>query len=291
MSEFDEELNEEQDDDLGVEPEAVESAPRYCRHRKDGVRLTEDICRKCKDAKRKRESRANKAVKREAEKTFTESLTDTEKEIHKALPASILKINDLTEFRQANRASLQTDELESMLAEQDAVLDKIHWAKAQIEGTYDADPNDETVYVGLQEGTADFEKFVQDHGRVETSIALYPKYWQNAELFRRLLNTSKATATYAKYGILTALPTDLIDRFRAFVRRKPTQQAAPEYVKMQCSGCNLMPISMTKEQAAHFSGSNPFLCATCAAQKAERVAARDQILYSSPVFDEYGRTR
>lgn len=83
---------------------------------------------------------------------------------NKALDDKLAKISDaattLSEFHELNRAEVDAGQLKVWLEQQERVLDQIHWMATW----QDQDPNEVDYYVSLEDGLADLEHFIAEHG-------------------------------------------------------------------------------------------------------------------------------
>lgn len=183
-----------QDNDLIVMPD--------CRH---GLDPTE--CKKCQDAARKREERKRDKIQKQADSSQT-----------------------LDAFWKAQQSLVSPSTLAPLLARQERVLDSLHWLKQQLDGTYDVDPNDAECYVGFEEGAKDLIEDFETFGYVETQIAMPGfKFWQDPERFKVWTSGNEPTATFARWGIITGVPSYHYDRFQQFLKKR-FSYSVPDYV-------------------------------------------------------------
>jgi len=68
------------------------------------------------------------------------------------------------QFWEVQRKKLSEDELARLNERQESVFDQVHWMESWANGTYDVSPDDALYYVGLEEGIADLEADVAQHG-------------------------------------------------------------------------------------------------------------------------------
>jgi hypothetical protein len=184
------------DNDFGVEPEVTT--------RKRWKDMTADERREV-DAERQRNKRKRIAEEKEAKAASDASQT-------------------CEQFWQAQRNLVSRETLAPLLARQEIVFDTLHWMKAQIDGTYDVDPNDSTVFVGLAEGIADLEADVREHGTCLMEITLLGEFWKSPELLPVLMARNDATGTFARYGIVTAIPEHRYHEFQQFLTKQEKPQ-------------------------------------------------------------------
>lgn len=147
------------------------------------------------------------------------------------------KIEDAEEFWAAQRETLSKVELNKLVAAQELVRDQEFWMKHGFE----LDPSD-LDYVNFQEGLADLQQFVAERGIIHDchesydsallrhfdgfSFALWnprdykdrvfgnvPAFFKLPE-FDELCHENPQTATYAKYGIKTALLWSQVAEFK-----------------------------------------------------------------------------
>lgn len=177
------------DNDFGVMPETT------CRHELDPT-----SCKKCIDAARQRNKR-----KRVANEKAAQAASDS--------------TQTLDAFWKAQRSLVSRETLAPMLARQERVLDSLHWLKAQLDGTYDVDPNEAEFYVSFEEGAADIIRDYETFGFCQTEIS-WNEFWRNPELLQMLTSRNDATATYARYGIITAVPSHHYHVFQKHLKQK-----------------------------------------------------------------------
>jgi hypothetical protein len=252
----------EYDNDFGVTPEAQGAEPEAtCKHG-----LDPSTCKKCIDAARKREERRRDKAAEEADKSAT-----------------------VEQFWKAQRSLVSRETLAPMLERQEAVLDTLHWLKAQMEGTYDVDPNDSTVYVGFEEGAADLIADYEANGYVQTEIA-WLDFWKNPDLLQRLLSRNDATATFARYGIITAIPDHHYNAFQKFLKAKlkielpdyahvgvevlasdyklPVPAKGMQWGQLYCATCPALPVAAPQATIDELKEKGiEHLCPTCVSQK------------------------
>lgn len=162
-----------------------------CRHG-----LDPKACKKCIDAARKREDRKRERIEKEADKSQT-----------------------LDAFWKAQRSLVSPSTLAPLFARQERVLDSLHWLKQQLDGTYDVDPNDAECYVGFEEGAKELIEDYEAHGYCQTEIS-WNEFWKDPDLFQMLTSRDDATATFARYGIVTAIPDHNYNRFQTFLKKR-----------------------------------------------------------------------
>lgn len=166
-----------------------------CRHGKDPA-----ACKTCiRDKERQKEKRDRIAM---------------EKKVKAASDTS----QSLDAFWKAQRSLVSPSTLAPMLQRQERVLDSLHWLKDQLDGTYDVDPNDAECYVGFEEGAADIIRDFATFGYCQTEIS-WNDFWKDPDLFQMLTSRDDATATFARYGIVTAIPEHHYNRFQTFLKK------------------------------------------------------------------------
>jgi hypothetical protein len=173
----------------------IDDVSPACRHG-----LDEGECRLCQDAARQRKVRANKKHEKQAKAAVEQSQT-------------------LDAFWKAQRGLVSPSTLAPLLERQETVLDSLHWLKQQLDGTYDVDPTDAECFVGWEEGAADLIRDYESHGFCQTEISMN-EFWKHPELFQTLTSRNDATATYARYGIITAIPDHHYHAFQKFLKDK-----------------------------------------------------------------------
>ena len=92
-----------------------------------------------------------------------------------------------------------------------------------VNGTYDVSPDDTLCYVGLEEGIADLEADVAQHGLAMIEVTLIP-FWklEEKDFFNRVVAKGGATATFIQCGIVTAVPEHRYAAFAEKFMQKPT---------------------------------------------------------------------
>jgi hypothetical protein len=127
------------------------------------------------------------------------------------------------QFWEAQRKKLSADELTKLLERESAVIDTMHWMESWVNGTYNVSPEDTLCYVGLEEGIAYLEVDVVQDGLCMIEVTLIDKFWSDAEkdFFQSVVMKGGATATFIKYGIVTAIPEHRHTAFAEKFMRKP----------------------------------------------------------------------
>lgn len=222
---------------------------------KDTLRLAElrSIPRLDRTAEQQREfSRLDQRQRRTKEKT---GLTKS----------SLSKVETAEEFWRLNRASVDGKKIHKWLEIQESVLDQLHW----LNSGGSVSPQDPD-FVSLEEGVADLEDFVGEHGLVHNDVYQSPflrdfhpywgiwalevihdpiwrtlqPYWRDTERFHALCAESEATMVYAKFGIRIALPAYHLRMFRSRIKEHKharmlgTWKTHVEHEGPQCWLCN-----------------------------------------------------
>jgi hypothetical protein len=174
--------------------------------------------------------------------------------------------------------------------------------EAQVNGTYDADPNDETVYVGLEEGAADVAADVGEHGICEMEVYLL-KFWQDPNIFAMLTQRGNATSIFVRYGIVVGVPGHRLHEWEQWLQsRKPTNpQPTSGYTTLRCVNsptCGALPVAAPQSIADGYrEKSIPYKCHECLGKERSGVAAVGKALaveYKQPestIFDSRGRIK
>lgn len=203
------------------------------------------------------------------------------------------------QFWEAQRTSLQTDELAKMLERQETVFDTLHWMEEWINGTYNVSPHDGLHYVGLDEGISDLLEDVGKHGLVTMEITLIDRFWEDTQFFQRVVGRGEPTATFAKYGVLVGVPERRYYQFAQKFLQKSTMPAPKSKwvtIKCQNADCTDLGTAVPKSIADgyHQSGT-PYRCQRCqdAEQKSRKLAVSTILGGTSAetIFDRYRRVK
>jgi hypothetical protein len=139
-----------------------------------------------------------------------------EEEAVKAIEAT-RHLDDIHEFWAANRARLSADDLASMLAQHERVLDQMHW----LEHGDKVDPNDHD-FVSLSEGVEDLAAFVHENpcphlGYINRGDLPFDwsskKFWADPKLMALIAAEGPATLTWAKFGLYAGIPDWKLQQF------------------------------------------------------------------------------
>jgi hypothetical protein len=171
---------------------------------------TDRIRRLEKDKVRKRIERA--ARKAERKRNETAALP--------VVPDSLfVEVGTVKEFWKRNRAQAPPELIKELLEQQERALDQISWLRNAMEGT-GVGPEDPD-YISVEDGTADLEDFIQEHGTVELAFVNLG-CWREPTLFTALTVTDDANAKYLQFGILTSVTAHRNTQFLAWLEsRKP----------------------------------------------------------------------
>lgn len=173
-----------------------------------------EIKRREKDKVRKRVERAA----RKAERKRNEAA---------ALPvvpdAAFVEAGTIEQFWERNRAQAPPELIVELLEQQERALDQISWLRNLMEGTGVGEDPD---FLSVEDGVADLEDFIQEHGVVELAFVNLG-CWKDPAVFTALVATDDATAKYLQFGILTSVTAHRYAQFKSWLKsRKPKQDAA-----------------------------------------------------------------
>jgi hypothetical protein len=94
-------------------------------------------------------------------------------------------------------------------------------------------PSDTDCYVSFEEGATDIIQDYETFGYCQTEIS-WNEFWKDPDLFQMLTSRNDATATFARYGIVAAIPDHCYNRFQKFLKQKYMLEkfgmSVPEYV-------------------------------------------------------------
>lgn len=163
-----------------------------------------------RDKVRKRVERAARKAERKRNETA-------------ALPvvpdAAFVEAGTIEQFWERNRAQAPPELIKELLEQQERALDQIRWLRNLMEGT-GVGPEDPD-YVSVEDGVADLEDFIQEHGVVELAF-LNLGCWRDSALFTALVVTDDSNARYLQFGILTSLTAHRYKQFQQWLEsRKP----------------------------------------------------------------------
>ncbi|SRR6266851_2347548 len=208
------------------------------------------------------------------------------------------------EFWNANRAQLDPAELEKLRARHEEITflyDVIVDYNDGTDGTTEADRLD-TVAEVLQE--------LRDNGTVDCQIVEIPFYLkEESGFYNQVLsrdvsgapNHARATATFAKYGFLTALPIFIdFNQVRIFLQKFGPKPRASD-VTVKCNQCGKATLKLLESEARARFGTldNPYAinyrCEACqqktdAAVKQFSERLRREVA-ETHIFDSYGRVK
>lgn len=168
------------------------------------------------------------------------------------------KFETAQEFWAANRLLLPKKKLEEYLAQQERVLDQEWW----MQHGFEADPNDENEFVGLEEGLRDLDAFTA-HGCVFAGGTIHDDplgykqhpvlrdvnwavrdigdFFKEAEIFDELLKENAATEVYVRYGIRLALSAYNIRTFKQRIAEHERGKLQPDvrraHVELESDRC------------------------------------------------------
>jgi hypothetical protein len=199
------------------------------------------------------------------------------------------------DYWEAQRRTLPAEKLAALLERQEAVFDQMYWMESWVNGTYNASPEDTLCYVGLEEGIADLEGDVAQHGLCMIEVTLIDKFWSDTEkdFFQRVVANGGATATFIDYGIVTAVPEHRYAAFAQKFMQKPTT-ITPYASTLSCL-CGATT-SVNAETACAYA-ARQYRCQRCLDKEANsraavvKTLAADRQLPENTFRDNWGRIK
>ncbi len=238
-----------QDPIAAVLPEVVQTAPK--RPRTEANREAEERYRLKKDAERKAKSRAV----------------------------------TLEQFWEAAVRYGNADKIAAWKIRQERVLDLTWFIEQHLKGTYDASPErdatlpeDKQEFVGVEEGDQGLREDLAQYGECSRAILQLGRFWKSAERMSKYTDDG-ADSVLGRYGILIAVPTDLVREWDEYLKKVRSQQPVPqpEEVTLTCAcGTNTLVHSSTAKQI--LSTTTGYRCPTCS----------DKV---TDVIDDWGRLK
>jgi hypothetical protein len=186
---------------------------------------------------------------------------------------SLSNVETAEEFWSANRLLANGQKIHAWREQEQRVLDQIYWLNVGWR-TSPQDPN----FVGLNEGLADLDDFIDEFGLVHDDeyknpilqnvrplwsvwadkpddvpfVGTIMGFWRNPEIFNALLKESEPTAIYARYGIRTALPAYHVRLFKQRITEHlrsdliDGRKAHAKYEGEKCWFCNFERLHATE---------------------------------------------
>jgi hypothetical protein len=199
------------------------------------------------------------------------------------------------QFWEAQLKKLSEDEIAKLNERQERIFDTLHWMESWANGTYDVDPIDETAYLGLEEGIADLEADVAQHGLTMIEVTLIP-FWKldEKDFLNRVVAKGGATATFIQYGIVTAIPEHRYAAFAQKFMQKRTEIEGSYYAPLTCP-CGATS-SVPKQIADRYLAlQKQYQCGRCLdVEQRSRKLAASAILgttASEAIYDSWGRVK
>lgn len=148
----------------------------------------------------------------------------------------------------------------------------------------------------IEDVATDTKDMLSEFGEAAaTPVLLLEKFWQEPNLLAQLTKDENATAIFAKYGILIALPDIRVHEWEQFIdSRRSTALPAPTFTTIACS-CG-QPTSVSVETARAYA-TRVYRCGCCIAKDSTSRAAVAKALeveYSTPenqIRDSWGRIK
>jgi hypothetical protein len=191
------------------------------------------------------------------------------------------------EFWTLNRAQLKPAELKALLERQDAVLQLCEMARDYVEGKFEVLDDDDRTWltetVAQVRQTGWFDEFI-------TWVPFHTPAYK--EFFNEVVQRGGATATYAKFGIFAALPSNVYESFRKRFMVKPSvpQKAYWELIRCTCGTEDNVPVGTAD---AYTKARKNYWCHRCReAERRSRKIAEDHTATTrdgSYPYDKWGR--
>jgi hypothetical protein len=197
----------------------------------------------------------------------------------------IANASNRQEFWQLNRARLEPATLASLLEREAAVLELARSARDYVEGKLEVLDDEDCEWL------AETISRVKQCGWFDEYITWIPFHTPDLkEFFDLVVQRGGPTADYIRYGIFTALPSNVYEAFRAkFMTRRFT---VPSYWEQITCVCGIVDTVPTGTGESYVKARVSYLCAKCReAERRSREIARNHrgtVMDAYP-FDAWGR--
>ena len=186
------------------------------------------------------------------------------------------------EFWETNRSELTPDQLQKLQARHDEITFLYDVIVDYVNGT------DGTTEADRMDTVADVLEEIRDNGVVDADICTIPFYRKDeSNFYNQILSRdipgaqkhAKATAIFARYGFLIALPSFVrYNQIRIFLQRFGPKPRVVEEVTLTCNECRKATIQLSKNEAMAKFGTigNPwsystrFVCDACVEKRQQR---------------------
>jgi hypothetical protein len=181
-------------------------------------------------------------------------------------------------FREFWAASLKGGNQQKIVewkARQERVFDLMWYIEQHANGNYTnpaspyyCDPKHSECFVSVEEGDADLREDIAQHGTCSRVILEMGRFWKNPARLK-LYSDESPNSIFARFGILIAVPTDVVRKWDEFLKEYR------EFVALVCScGAQTSVHASTAKQI--LANGNEYRCPKCSDK-------------SFDVLDEYGR--
>jgi len=142
------------------------------------------------------------------------------------------------EFWAASLKGGNQKQIAAWKARQERVFDLMWYIEHNVSGDYNnpasphyCDPNDTECFVGVEEGNQDLREDLAQYGQCSRAILSLGRFWKNAARMNNYKGDD-AVSVLATYGILIAVPTDLVRQWDEYLKEYRKKQ---EDVTLTCS--------------------------------------------------------
>jgi hypothetical protein len=209
------------------------------------------------------------------------------------------------EFWHTQRAKWTQEERAKLEAIHAEMVEWVAVLQDYINGT------DQTTEQDLADTVADVKALIQEHGECDTGFLCVDRFWADP-IFKSVISRAKsvpkfrADEIFARFGYFTALPSFVLEPFRAKFMTKRGSTEKP-YASIKCGDCGFANV-VPWEIFHHYQGSKyTYPCEWCKAVNAkmperksltteeihERIekhrASKNKSGPEDEIFDQYGR--
>jgi len=220
--------------------------------------------------------RVRSVVNIEAEQRYREKKA-AEKKAHK-------QADSFQEFWAASLKGGNAGKIAAWKTRQERVFDLMWYIEKHVNGTYDASPErdatlpeDKQEYVKVEDGDKDLREDLAEYGECSRALLQAGKFWKNPARLK-LYSGDDANSVFARFGLLIAVPTDVVRKWDQFLREYRNQQAVPqpeEYVTLACL-CGTQISVHTSTATNYLASDTEYRCPKCSDKSAD-------------IVDKYGR--
>lgn len=146
------------------------------------------------------------------------------------------------EFWAISIATFPEEKIAAWKQRQERVLDIIYWIEEMVKGTYDASPDNEEEYVSPEDGNADLNADLAQHGQCDChGILMLGEFWKNSSRMAVRYVDDRPDSVFAKTGIVTGIPSHWVEKWREFYQgyrlRKAKAEAEASRPTIKCASC------------------------------------------------------